>query len=75
MRGDLSQWLIEIDPGVYAGHLSARVRDALWSRVRLHLKHGRATLVYTTQGEQGLTFRTHGATWQPIDLEGITPLA
>ena len=48
------------------------MRDALWERICLHLKHGRATLVYSTDGEQRLTFRVHNTPWQPVDLDGIT---
>lgn len=45
VRGDLSKWLLEISTGVYAGHINAKVRVALWERVCEHLKHGRATMV------------------------------
>ena len=33
LRGDLTRWLMEIDTGVYAGNVSARVREELWNRV------------------------------------------
>ncbi len=48
------------------------MRDALWERICLHLKNGRATLVYATDGEQRLAFRVHNASWTPVDLDGIT---
>ncbi|MDR1409624.1 MAG: type I-E CRISPR-associated endoribonuclease Cas2e [Oscillospiraceae bacterium] len=32
LRGDLSKWLQEINTGVYAGKVSARVRDQLCRR-------------------------------------------
>ena len=48
------------------------MRDALWERICLHLKNGRATLVYSTDGEQRLAFRVHNTPWKPVDLDGIT---
>ncbi|WP_423232601.1 type I-E CRISPR-associated endoribonuclease Cas2e, partial [Bacillus licheniformis] len=30
LRGHLTRWLLEISPGVFVGHVPARVRDALW---------------------------------------------
>lgn len=71
LRGDLSKWLCELSAGVYVGHLSTRVRDALWVRICLNLKTGRATLVYTAPGEQRMCFRTHNAGWSPVDFDGI----
>lgn len=71
LRGDLSKWLCEINTGVYVGNLSARVRDAVWRRVCESLKNGRATMVFTTNNEQGMDFRVHHAAWEPVDLDGI----
>jgi CRISPR-associated protein Cas2 len=71
LRGDLTKWLLEIASGVYVGQVSARIRDELWSRVKEHIKNGRAVLVYSTNNEQRLNFRVHGDTWEPIDFDGI----
>ena len=71
VRGDLSKWLCEINTGVYVGNLSARVRQELWMRVCDNLKNGRATMVYSTQGEQQLNFEVHNSLWEPVDLDGI----
>lgn len=71
VRGDLSKWLCEINTGVYVGNLSARVRQELWARVCDNLKSGRATMVYSTQGEQQLNFEVHNSLWEPVDLDGI----
>ena len=59
LRGDLSKWLCEINTGVYVGQVSSRVREALWNRVCQNLRHGRATMVYTTNTEQKMAFRVH----------------
>lgn len=36
VRGDLSKWLCEINPGVYVGNLNARVRQELYSHIFKH---------------------------------------
>lgn len=71
LRGDLSKWLNEVNVGVYVGKLNARVREELWSRVCGNIKSGQATMVYSTNNEQGYGFLTHNTTWIPIDYEGI----
>ena len=45
LRGHLTRWLLEISPGVFVGHVPARVRDALWDRVIEMRRDGRAILV------------------------------
>ena len=72
LRGDLSKWLCEINTGVYVGNLSARVRDGLWERVCENLATGKATMVYSSSGEQHMEFRVHNSAWKPIDFDGIT---
>ncbi len=71
LRGDLTRWLLEISSGVFVGQVSARVRDALWHRVQANCKNGRATLVYSSGGEQRLSFKVHGDVWEPIDFDGL----
>lgn len=71
LRGDLTRWLLEIAPGVFVGHVSARVRDQLWERVVGLAKDGRATMVYSTRNEQHLAFKVHRSDWKPIDCDGL----
>ena len=71
LRGDLTKWLMEISAGVFVGRVSARIREKLWERVRLLCKNGRAIMVYSAANEQGLNFRIHGDTWEPIDFDGL----
>ena len=71
LRGDLSKWLCEINTGVYVGQVSSRVREAIWDRVCKNLKNGRATMVFTTNGEQRMDFRVHNTSWTPVDFDGI----
>lgn len=71
LRGDLTKWLIEVNTGVYVGNVSARVRDELWQRICENVKDGRATLVFSTNNEQGMDFRVHNTTWIPTDFDGL----
>lgn len=71
LRGDLTKWLLEINTGIYVGKVSARVRDELWIRVCENLNKGRATMVYSTNNEQGMDFRVHNAVWKLVDYDGI----
>lgn len=72
LRGKLTRWLFELEPGIFVGNVSARVRDELWAEIEEERGQGRALLVYPAQNEQGLDFRTAGSTWQPYSLEGLT---
>lgn len=72
LRGLLTRWLLEISAGVFIGNPSARIRDLLWDEVCALAGQGRALLAYTTNSEQGYTFRTHDHAWHPIDFEGLT---
>lgn len=71
LRGDLTRWLQEISTGVYVGHVSARVRDELWERVRDRTKHGKATMVCSANNEQRMDFRVHNSDWQAVDFDGL----
>lgn len=71
LRGDLSKWLMEINTGVYVGHLNARVREALWKRICENIRDGQATMVFTTNNEQHMDFYVHNTSWKPVDFNGI----
>jgi CRISPR-associated protein Cas2 len=72
LRGFLTRWLLEISAGVFIGNPSARIRDVLWEEVQQYAGQGRALLAYSTNNEQGFTFRTHDHAWRPTDHEGLT---
>ena len=71
LRGDLTKWLMEINTGVYVGKVSARIREMLWTRICETLSQGRATMVYSTNNEQGMEFCVHNSSWKPVDFDGL----
>lgn len=71
LRGDLTRWLLEIAPGVYVGHVSARVRERLWARVLDLAREGRAIMVYSARNEQHLAFEVFQPDWKHVDAEGV----
>lgn len=71
LRGVLTRWLLEIAPGVFVGHASARVRDLVWSRIVEDVGRGRALMVHSQRSEQRLNFRVHGHDWVPTDFDGL----
>lgn len=72
LRGHLTRWLLEVAPGVFCGRVSARVRDEMWLRIVEMAKDGRALMVFSRRGDQGLDFRVNRHDWEPIDLDGVT---
>ncbi len=72
LRGDLTRWLLEISPGTFVGNVSAKVRDALWDRIKANSGTGRALMVYNSDTEQRMKFRVNRHEWEPTDFEGLT---
>jgi len=71
LRGELTRWLLEISTGVYVGHLTARVRERLWSRILEDVARGRALMVWSARNEQRMLFKVHNHAWVAEDLDGI----
>ncbi|WP_338438771.1 type I-E CRISPR-associated endoribonuclease Cas2e [Synechococcus elongatus] len=73
LRGEVSRWLFEIKAGVFAGRLSALVRDELWTLVTQKLTDkGAAILLYPSRCEQGFSARLHGCPSRSlVDIEGL----
>lgn len=71
LRGHVTRWLLEIAPGVFCGRVSSKVRDELWLRVVEMSKDGRALMVFSRRGDQGLDFRVHRHDWEPVDFDGV----
>lgn len=72
LRGFVTRWLLEISPGVFVGHVSARVRDKLWNKTVALCQDGRALLVYSARNEQRLSFRVHRHDWEVVDFDGLS---
>lgn len=72
LRGHLTRWLLEIAPGVFCGRVTAKVRDEMWLRILDMAKDGRALMVFSRRGDQGLDFRVNRHDWEPVDYDGVT---
>ena len=72
LRGEISRWLFEIKAGVFAGRISALVRDELWTMIEEKLGNGSAVMLYPQRNEQGFDARMLGNPSRTlVDIEGI----
>ncbi len=72
LRGVLTRWMLEPHPGVFVGHLSARVRDKLWERCLKAKRRGGVIQIWSTNNEQRFAMRMDGIEGREIvDWEGI----
>ncbi|MBE9077998.1 type I-E CRISPR-associated endoribonuclease Cas2 [Romeria aff. gracilis LEGE 07310] len=72
LRGELSRWLFEIKAGVFAGRISALVRDELWELIEQKLGKGSAVMLYSQRNEQGFDARMLGNPSRAlVDIEGV----
>ncbi|MEM6253157.1 MAG: type I-E CRISPR-associated endoribonuclease Cas2e [Cyanobacteria bacterium P01_D01_bin.156] len=72
LRGELSRWLFEIKAGVFAGKVSALVRDELWQLIEQKLGRGSAVMIYPKRNEQGFDARMLGNPSRSlVDIEGV----
>lgn len=72
LRGELTRWLIEPHPGVFVGHVSARVRDRLWEKCVGRLREGGMIQIWSTNTEQHFDIRSWGQTdREMIRMEGL----
>jgi CRISPR-associated protein Cas2 len=72
LRGELSRWLFELKAGVFAGRISALVRDELWVLIEQKLGNGSAVMIYPQRNEQGFGARMLGNPSRSlVDIEGM----
>ncbi len=72
LRGELTRWLIEPRSGVFVGHVSARVRDALWKKCIQSKRSGGVIQIWNTNTEQRYAIRMEGDTSRTlIETEGL----
>ena len=72
LRGELTKWLLEVKPGVFAGKISALVRQKLWDRVCKNNNVVGAVLLYSMNNEQGFSMEMHGTPYRKVvDINGL----
>ena len=72
LRGELSRWLIEPHPGIFVGHVSARVRDRLWEKCCAKSRGGGVVQAWSTNNEQRFKMRAFGNTRREVvDFDGL----
>ncbi|MBI5954665.1 MAG: type I-E CRISPR-associated endoribonuclease Cas2 [Chloroflexi bacterium] len=72
LHGELTRWMLEPSPGVFIGHVSARVRDFLWEKCKAECKNGSVVQAWNTNHEQHFTMRMDGNVKRSVvDMEGI----
>jgi len=71
LRGYLTRWLLEVNPGVFVGHISSRIRDLMWEKTTELVKEGKAIMVFSARNEQRLQFKVYRHDWIPTDFDGI----
>jgi len=72
LRGELTQWLLEVKAGVFVGDVNAMVRDRLWDQCLNRRGSGSVFQAWTTNTEQGYKMRISGEnTRSVVDWEGV----
>lgn len=72
LKGELSRWLMEVRPGVFLGHVSALVREALFERCRSKMRDGGVMMIASAQTEQGFRVWAVGnLSREIVDVEGL----
>lgn len=76
LRGELTKWLMEVKPGVFAGKISSLVRQKLWERVCGNIHVAGAVMLYSMNNEQGFSMEMHGTPHRKvIDVNGLQFIA
>lgn len=73
-RGEVTRWLMELRAGIYAGNVSAAVRERLWNKTLKETEEngGSGLMLYSADTEQGFDMRMTGMpSRQIIDMEGL----
>lgn len=72
IRGEVAKWLLEPFPGVFVGHVSARVRDKLWEKCVSNKRVSGVVQIWSTNSEQRFKMRGHGTVRREIiELDGV----
>ncbi len=73
LRGYLSRFLVECGTGLYVGHVSPRVAEALWARAVEAATDGEVILITSDpSSEQGFNVRLHQTAGRNVmDFDGL----
>lgn len=72
VRGELTRWFLELNPGVFAGKVNVRIRELLWQRIVQLSDTAGAVMLYSTPTEQGFEMRLHGEPKRKVvNIEGV----
>jgi CRISPR-associated protein Cas2 len=73
VRGELTRWMLEVHPGVFAGKVPASVREKLWELACNKLRGGAALIIHPADNEQGFAVRTWGkSSRRVVDFDGLS---
>ena len=76
LRGELTKWLMEVKPGVFAGKISAMVRQRLWDKVEESDQLTGAVMLYSMNNEQGFEMQMCGdPTRKVVEINGLQRIA
>lgn len=77
IRGRLSRYLLEIDPGLYIGNFNNRTRSRIWSAIisddaLFASEDAVIVMAWATQDDNGFSFISFGERRRhPFNLEGL----
>lgn len=72
LRGRLSLWFAEVRAGVYVGVYGRRVRERIWSEVKLMIEGGNAVIAWSAPTDSGFEFECIGDNRrEPADFDGL----
>lgn len=75
-RGEITQWLLEVKPGVFVGNIAAGVRERLWEKVKNKVDAEAGLIIYSAQTEQGFMMQMCNTPQRKVvDLDGIYLIA
>lgn len=73
LRGRLSLWLAEVRAGVYVGVYGRRIRERIWTEVKIMIADGSAVMAWAAPTDSGFAFEAVGANRrEPVDFDGLT---
>lgn len=76
LRGELTKWLMEVKPGVFAGKITAMVRQRLWDKVYWSNGLTGAVMLYSMNNEQGFAMEMCGdPTRKVVEVNGLQLIA